>query len=148
MTDYLQPVGNSTRRLAALICLPAALLATAVTALVVVGMIQDGRVDHNGKPLWVGAVVGGLIALTCWWLSVRLWIGRPANQVTVLPLWFIELSGVVLLAGSVWLWLEHRGVLGASTCLGGASAMLLVRRAVRRRSHLAEKESERHAEPS
>jgi hypothetical protein len=147
MTDYLQPLGDGTRRLTAVICLPAAIIATAVTALVVDGMIREGRFDHNGKPIWIAAVVCGAIALACWWLSARLLIGRSPNGVTVLPLWFIELTGLVLLTAFVWLWVVHDQVWGAPGCIGVISAMLLVRRAVRRRSRLKEEEANLPAEP-
>ena len=57
MTDYLQPIGDGLRRIAALACLPAALIAGAVTALVVADMIERQQINYQGKPLWIAAVV-------------------------------------------------------------------------------------------
>jgi hypothetical protein len=133
MTDYLQPVGNGLRRIAVLICLPAALVAAAVTALVVTEMVQRGRIDNQGKPLWIAAVVCTLIAVACGWMSVRLWSGRSANGVTILPLWFIELFGAVFLAAGVWAGIENGWGWGGGAGIGVALSMLSIRRAIRRR---------------
>ena len=133
MPDYLQPVGDGARRGAALACLPTAMVAAAVTALVVADMVQRGRFDYDGKPLWVAAVVLGLIAIACGWMAVRLWGGRSANGVTILPVWFIGLFGGLFLIGTIWVGVERGVLLGGSSACGVAVAMLFVRRAVRQR---------------
>ncbi len=135
--DYLQPVGNGTQRIAAIACLMAGLVATATTVVVVAGMIQRGRLDYNGKPLWVAAVICGLIAVACGWLTVRLAVGQSKNGVTVLPLWFIEAFGMLFLIGTVWVGYEYGLIWGGTSAVSVAVAMILVRRAVRQREAFA-----------
>jgi ATP-dependent Clp protease adaptor protein ClpS len=136
MADYLQPVGDATRRIAAFACLLAALVAAPVTLLIVIDMVRRGDFYYDGKPLWVGAVVCGLIATASGWMAVRLWTDRSANGVTILPVWFIEVFGVLFLTGTIWVGVERGGLWDGSVAIGiGVGvAMLLIRRAVRHRA--------------
>ena len=135
MADYLDPVNGWTRKLATVACVPAALLFGAMAAFTTYDMIRRGDPMHNGKPPWLGALVCWVLAVVCGWMAVRLWSGRPANGVTVLPVWFIELFGVLALAGIVWVQVRQ-GVVREELTLGGALifSMICVRRAVRRRA--------------
>ncbi|QEL17163.1 hypothetical protein [Limnoglobus roseus] len=134
MPDYLQPLNNGLRRVMAVVCLVAAVLSAAVTGIVVTAMFQTGEVTHKGKPVWVGAVVLAFIALSCGFFTVRLGSGRLANGVTVLPVWFIEVFGVLLLVGVSVLAVAEGFVWGIATVINVAVAMILIRRAVRRRA--------------
>ena len=133
MADYLQPVSDGMRRMTALVCISVALVAAAATGLVIAAMIRDGRLDHDGKPVWIGAVVCGLIALAFGWMAVRLWSGRSANGVTVLPVWFIEVFGCFFLTCMVWVAVERGLDWGIVPAIGVAVAMVRIRWAVRRR---------------
>lgn len=130
MADYLQPVSDGVRRIAALACLLASLVSGSMTCLVIAGMIERGRLDHNGKPLWIGAAICGLIAAATGWMTVRLWIGRSTNGVTVLPIWFIELFGLLFFIALVWVGIQKGWMLGVSMAVGVAISMLMVRRAI------------------
>jgi hypothetical protein len=134
MNDYLQPVHAVIRCIAALFCLAASCIAAITTAFVVVTMIHAGRiVDAQGRPVWLGFIVCGLLALSTGWMSVRLWKGNSPNGVTVLPVWFIEVFGGLFLIATIFLGVKNNVLLGSLTGLSVALAMLLVRFGVRRR---------------
>lgn len=135
--DYLQPAGNTARRLAAIACLPAALLSGAIAVVSLAAMIQRWEfVDREGRPVWVGVVICGLIAVACGWCCVRLWGYRPASGVTLLPIWMIELIGLVLMvSGLFFVFWQEKLWWGLSSC-GVALAMLTIRRTIRQRDML------------
>ena len=63
-------------------------------------MIRRNSFYYEGKPLWIGATVVGIIgvaaAFTAWRLVRR---NAAANGITVMPKWFIQLFGVLMLLG-------------------------------------------------
>jgi hypothetical protein len=142
MTDYLRPVGPAWRRLALIVCVPASLVCGTLTLLLVLDMIHRGSPEIQGKPLWVAACVLGVLALSSRWIVVRLWRGTIANGVTLMPVWFIEVFGALLLMACIWLLISGRWAFGLSAALGVAVSMLLIRRQVRRRRHEMEAPAE------
>lgn len=141
MTDYLQPVGDGFRRFAAVACLVVAIICATLSLLAFADMAHRQRLDHEGKPLWAGAAFCGLLAIASGWICARLWTGRRANRVTVMPIWFIEVFGALLLAATLWVAREHGILWGGTTGIGVCLSMLFIRRAVRHRL-AAETESE------
>lgn len=137
MVDYIQPVRDGFRRVAAFACLVASLVAATITGFVGMDMVAKGRLDQDGKPLWAGVLVCGLIATACGWFAVRLGRGRSANGVTVLPVWAIEVFGVLFLAGIIWAGIEQ-GLAWGGPAVSVPVAMILVRRAVRQRTSFVE----------
>lgn len=137
MIDYLQPVRDGLRRVAAAACLLAALVAATITGFVAADMMEKRRLDQDGKPLWAGVLVCGLIAAACGWFAVRLGRGRSANGVTILPVWAIEVFGVLFLAGVVWVGVDQ-GLAWGGPAVSVPLAMILVRRAVRQRAPFVE----------
>ena len=51
-----------------------------------------------------------------------------------MPVWFIEVFGLLFLIGTLWVGVEHGIVWGTSTAVSVALAMLLIRGAVKRRT--------------
>ena len=135
MTDYLQPVGPWGRRLDLLACLATTFVGAAVTAFVSGTLIRERVVLHQGKPVWLGVGVVALLTAAAGWLSIRLWSGGRADGVTLMPTWFIEVFGALLLASAVGLLFTEQWRLVSLEGVGAALAMLLIRRQVRKQLH-------------
>lgn len=134
MTDYLQPVGRAWRVTSIVGCTLTSVICLLLSLLLWTDMIQRQTLHHEGKPLWAGAAVVGLIGGAAAFIAWRL-IQRhaAANGFTVMPTWFIQLFGVLLLIGNC-LVAYHRGsvlfaVEGVFTCL----AMIFVGRLIDKR---------------
>lgn len=134
MADYLQPVGRAWRITSIIGCTLASLICLLVSLLLWTYMIQRRSLDYEGKPLWMSAAFVGAIGVAAAFIAWRL-VRRhvSANGVTVMPTWFIQYFGVLLLAGLCFV-AYHRGtalfmVEGVFICLG----MIFVGRYVARR---------------
>src|SRR5436305_12512505 len=102
MTDLLQSVGRGWRIFCAVVCAIGAILFLLVAVVLSADMLRRGTFEQDGKPLWVGVVIVGILGLVTAYLSWRLARGRPsANGVTLLPTWFISAFGLLLLVGVV-----------------------------------------------
>ncbi len=129
MTDYLQPVGRVWRIVNIVGCTLTSIICLLLSLLLWTDMIRRDSLDYEGKPLWIGAAVVGLIGAAAAFIAWRL-VRRHAasNGITVMPTWFIQLFGVVLLLGLCFV-AYHRGsalfvVEGVFICL----AMIFVSR--------------------
>jgi hypothetical protein len=103
--DYLSEAGKWLRVLSAVVLAPFALLfALAPVGCAVALVVFTTRGEWNlVTAMAFAAAVNGLIGAALVWLVVRLFRGRrAANGVTVLPLWFIQVVGVVLLPAAVY----------------------------------------------
>ena len=100
MTDYLQPVGRTWRITSIVACTLTSIICSLLSLLLWTDMIQRHSLDFEGKPLWMAAVLvaftGAAAAFVAWRLVRR---HAVANGITVMPIWFIQLFGVLLLVG-------------------------------------------------
>lgn len=141
MTDYLQPIGPKGRRYALIAALTATLFFAAGIFILIAAMTPNAPRFNGGKPLWPAIGTLALLASVSGWLSLRLWLGHSANGVTLMPVWFIETCGAVFMLAILfslldggWHWMVPGGI-------SIPTAMLLIRRQVRRRSREQAQES-------
>ena len=133
MPDYLRQVSNPARMLA-VICLMLSTLFFGAAFLGLLAMtiqrIPAGaeKVRESIGQLLVGAV----FATVSLWMLVRvLRRTRAPNGVTIMPIWFIELFGVLLFGGNVVFAIMERSPGLVLEALSVAGAMIFVRRKVR-----------------
>src|SRR5438045_4215885 len=109
MPDYLQPIGRAWRITSIVGCTFTSIICLLLSLLLWTDMIRRHSLDYAGKPLWMGAagigVIGVAAAFIAWRLVRRL---AAANGVTLMPTWFIQLFGVLLLVGLCFV-AYHRG---------------------------------------
>jgi integral membrane sensor domain MASE1 len=109
MSDYLQPVEKGWRIASIIGCTLAAIICLLLSVLLWADMIRRHSFEYDGKPLWLGAVVIGVIGAAAAFIAWRLRRRHPAaNGATVLPAWFIQLFGVLFLVGQGFA-AYHRG---------------------------------------
>ena len=134
MADYLAPVGPLGRRFALVSCFIATLISAAFSGITVAAMVQQGSFfDNNGKPLWVGACLMAFLTLVTGWMTARLWSGASGNGVTLMPVWFIEVFGGLMMVGMLLgVFVGQWHVLLLPGVISIALTMLLIRRQVRR----------------
>ena len=100
MADYLQPVSKAWRTLSLVACTFASIICLLLSLMLWTDMLRRRSIEYEGKPLWIAgvliAVVGIAAAFIAWRLARR---NAAANGITVLPTWFIQLFGVLLLLG-------------------------------------------------
>lgn len=100
MSGHLQKVGNIWRIASIAACLLSAIVALMVSSLLWIGMVRRASFNYEGKPLWFGAVFLSFLGLGLCYLTWRLWVGTVSeNGYTILPSWFIQVFGLVFLAG-------------------------------------------------
>jgi len=134
MADYLQSVGKAWRITSIVGCTLVSIVCLLLSLMLWTDMFRRHSFEYEGKPLWMGAAVVGVIGIAAGSIAWRL-VRRQvaANGVTVMPTWFIELFGVLLLGG-LCLVAYHRDSMlflyeGVSICL----AMIFVGRNIARR---------------
>lgn len=134
MADYLQPVGSAWRIASIVGCTLTSIICLLLSVLLWTDMIRRHSLNYEGKPLWMGGAVVGVIGVAAAFIAWRL-VRRhaAANGITVMPTWFIQLFGVLLLFG-LCIVAYHRGtalfmVEGVVVCL----AMLFVGRHIAKR---------------
>ena len=137
MADYLQPVSRAWRITSIVGCTITSIICLLLSLLLWTDMIRRHSFHYQGKPLWIAAAVVAVIGLSAAFIAWRL-VRRhaAANGVTVMPIWFIQLFGVLLLVGLCFV-AYHRGnvlfmVEGVSLCL----AMILVGRHIGKRQRV------------
>lgn len=109
MTDYLQPVGRRLRVASIVCCLLASILSSVLAVILWTDMLSQNSFYYEGKPVWIGALVLTGIGVAAGFIAWRVLRSRTAaNGVTVLPVWFIQLFGVIFLVGLI-LVAYHRG---------------------------------------
>src|SRR5205807_5989695 len=97
MTDYLQEVGRTGRLLAVLgLALAAAVLAALNVVLVIVAAQQQARAEIPGPLIGCALMFGFLSFASAWMLARLLRRARSSNQITMMPVWFIQLFGVFI----------------------------------------------------
>jgi hypothetical protein len=100
MVDYLIPVGRAWRIASIAGCTLTSLICLVLSLLLTTDMIRRHSLHYEGKPLWIGAAVVGLIGVAAAFIAWRLVRGHAAaNGITVLPTWFIQCFGVLWLTG-------------------------------------------------
>ncbi len=134
MADYLQPVVRAWRITSIVGCTLTALICLLLSLMLWTDMIRRHSFEYEGKPLWMGAAVVGGVGVAAAFIAWRLLRRRAAaNGVTVMPTWFIQLFGLLLLVGLCFV-AYHRGSVlfmfeGVFICL----AMIFVGRLIARR---------------
>ncbi len=134
MADYLQPVSRAWRITSIVGCTLTSVICLLLSVMLWTDMIRRHSFDYEGKPLWMGAAVVGVIGLASAFIAWRL-VRRQAaaNGVTVIPIWFIQVFGVLLLSGFCFVAYHRDSVVfmfeGISICL----AMIFVGRHIARR---------------
>jgi len=134
MADYLQPVGRAWRITSIVGCTLTSIICLLLSLLLWTDMIRRHSLDYEGKPLWMGATVVGVIGVAAAFIAWRL-VRRhaAANGVTVMPTWFIQLFGVFLLSGLCFVAYHGGSILfmveGVFICL----AMICVGRRIAKR---------------
>jgi hypothetical protein len=99
VTEYLHEIGKTGRRLA--ICglgLTAAVSAAINIAVIVVPMDPRARAEIPGTLLATGLVFGCITFASVWMLLRLLRKGRASNKVTMMPVWFIQVFGLLFAA--------------------------------------------------
>ena len=100
MSDYLQPVGRVWRIASIICCAFTSAICLLLSLLMWTDMIRRHSFDYEGKPLWVGAAIVGVVGVVAAFVVWRLARRRPAaNGITAMPVWFIQVFGLLLLAG-------------------------------------------------
>lgn len=100
MTDYLREIGNTGRRLA--ICglgLTAATSAAVNLAVVIQSIDPRAQAEVPGPLIGTGLIFGGLMLASVWMLLRMLRKGQSSNTITMMPVWFIQVFGLLFAAG-------------------------------------------------
>jgi hypothetical protein len=135
LPDHLGEVGKFGRALG-IVCLTVSTLLFGAAFLGLVAMlILDMPADaEKVRSLIISAIFSGAFAGVSLWMLVRLLTRtRARNGVTLMPIWFIELFGILLLGGVVAWAITLRSPLLFVESLSVTGAMLFVRRKVRAR---------------
>ncbi len=131
--DLLEPAGRLFRTCAAALMTIATILVGTLLLVLVIDHIARRSLYYGGKPLWVCTLVFVYLTPASAWLTVRLWTGTPTDdRPTLMPLWFIELYGLLSCVGFVAIGITTSSPSFAVSGLGVPLAMLLIRRTVRR----------------
>lgn len=63
-------------------------------------MFREWRFTFDGKPLWIGAVIISMVGIASAFITLRLARrDSSSNDVTTLPVWFIQSFGVLYFIG-------------------------------------------------
>jgi hypothetical protein len=133
MTDYLAEVGKRARSLA----VAALTTATIIFGLAFFGLIamtiRDKPANADEWRIAVGSLLvsGTFAGISLWMLSRLLRRTRSRNGITTMPLWFIELWGVVLACVLLIEAIVDRSLWMLAGSISLVGAMLFVRRSVR-----------------
>ena len=103
MSDYLREVGR-TARILAIVGLSLAIAVLAVLNLLLVVAVMGGGVPARMLgPLVGSALLFGFLIFASTWMLLQLLQGsRSRNQTTMMPVWFVQMFGILLGAGSVF----------------------------------------------
>ncbi len=134
MADYLQPIGRKWRIASIVGCTLTAIFCLLLSLMLWTDMIRRHSLDYEGRPLWLAGAVVGIIGGAAGFIAWRL-VRRQAaaNGVTLMPTWFIQLFGVLLLGGLCFVAYHQDSALflfeGVFICL----AMIFVGRRIAKR---------------
>ncbi|BET65456.1 hypothetical protein ASA1KI_03740 [Opitutales bacterium ASA1] len=137
MTDFLQPVGRSGRVVSGVACAILALLFLACAILLWDRVAEALSNTSTGDLPWPAPAVLTLLAIVAGFWAYRLIRGAvSSNGVTILPAWFLEVFGTLVLIGlAVGAYIERDGFL----LLKGLPvffAMVLIRRHIEKRKKI------------
>ena len=136
MSDYLQPVGKASRNFSIVGSTLTSIICLLLSVFLWTDMIQRHSFNDQGKPLWIAALAVGVIgcagAFIAWRLVRRLTSG---NGLTVMPIWFIQLSGALLLVGFSLVAYDRGSILFMVEGMCISLAMILVGRNISRRQN-------------
>ena len=134
MDDPLAPVGQFMRTVSAVLMTMATFAFVGLLLLGITHHVSTGSPYYNGKPFWVGTVLFAVLAPASAWLTIRLWSPpHSSSRVLLMPVWFIEVYGLLSAAGFVWLALSSSHPWYSMNGLGVVLAMVFIRRSVRRK---------------
>ena len=138
MPDYLKRVSSGGRILSILGCSAASIICLVLSVMLWTDMLRRHSFEHDSKPLWMAAVVVIVLGLGAGFISWRLIRRATAeNGITTMPLWFIQIFGVLLLLGLSFVAINRGDMLflyeGASVCL----AMIFISRHIARKQRKA-----------
>jgi hypothetical protein len=108
------------------LALAAAVLAALNILLVIVAANQQARAEIPGPLMGCALMFGFLSFASAWMLARLLRRSRSANQITMMPVWFIQLFGVLFGAGIVFMALAWDQPLFALEGLGLALSMIFL----------------------
>ena len=102
MPDYLKPVGKLVTRLSVIGCAVAGMIFLLLFAVLLASMLSRGSFTYEGKPLWMSLPITAGLGAAALWIAWRLHTNAVApNSITVMPVWFVRVFGVLFLAGMV-----------------------------------------------
>jgi hypothetical protein len=127
VSDYLQPVARGWRVASIIGCTLSAIICLLLSVWMWTDMIQRQSFEYDGKPLWMGAILIGVIGAAAAFIAWRLLPRHTAaNGVTVLPTWFIQLFGVLFLVGQCFAAYHKGNTVFMAEGIFVAVAMILV----------------------
>src|SRR5258708_3976173 len=102
MTDYLSKV-DRTGRIVIIVCLGLTTLIWAALSFLVVILLMDEKLRATPGPLVGCGLLFGFMTWASGWMFLRLLRRtRSANQITMMPVWFIQVFGLFFAAGIVF----------------------------------------------
>lgn len=103
MTDYLGEIGRTGRVLAIVGLGLASTVLAALNLLVVILLADEQARAEIPEPLIASGVTLGLLSFTSFWMLLRLLRRRRSpNRVTMMPVAFIQLGGLLFGAGIIF----------------------------------------------
>src|SRR5437016_3296253 len=107
--SYLQPVSERSRRVSVIALRIVAGIGGVASAFICVDMFNRHSLEFEGKPIWMAAIVVAVISAAATWISCRLSHNTlSANDVTVIPPWFLRVFGIFMLTTSCVIVVQFR----------------------------------------
>ena len=130
--DYTANV-SEPERYSAVVALMLGTIVSAFCLLLMLAFAMFGDDDGPAGPLYLCLAIFGTTTIVCGWILIRLLRRRRAsNGRTVMPLWFIQVFGVLFLTGlcATAFFNGHRWL--AAEAVGAALAMIGIRSLLRK----------------
>lgn len=105
MEEYLNPVSRPVRWLGiAALVLATPLFAALVVLLATLPLRKPGLSPEDSAKLALIVAFLAALMVACGWMLARLLRGAvSSNGVTMMPAWFVRVSGIAFVAGSGWM---------------------------------------------
>jgi drug/metabolite transporter (DMT)-like permease len=134
---WLRPVSDSWRRIAAVACTAASVLAFLAAFALAINMLWRRSITSEGKPIWLGVIIVAGLGILCAFMSLRLSRRTSKNQVTLLPALLIQIFGVMGLAECLFFYFYKRSsLLYMIEVVPAALAMILIPKRIARMRRL------------